>query len=210
VLADSKSSGKTLTTSISFLLLSVLKKNYRHRLCNQNLLHASEKSHNDLQDASRAAITEAALRAELASVKSSRDIAAAGAEESKRKVLLLEEELKHVRKKLSTTAQEKMKMERDHRATLSLAKTLDSQASTDVEFYKRKVAELANQVQGANAQVLEKDRQLEEMRRQMARNMSQSRLAHHRAATGLSSSSSTTTTNFGAGNSFSGHKRSSY
>jgi hypothetical protein len=102
-----------------------------------------------------------------------------------------------------------MKMERDHRATLSLAKTLDSQASTDVEFYKRKVAELANQVQGANAQVLEKDRQLEEMRRQMARNMSQSRLAHHRAATGLSSSSSTTT-NFGAGNSFSGHKRSSY
>ena len=113
-----------------------------------------------------------------------RDKATGFAEESKSKVSALQEELRQVKAKLSRVTQEKIKMERDQRATMSLAKSLDSTSSlqghSDAEYYKRKVSELSSQVQSKTAIIAEKNRQLDEMRRQIERNMSQNRLANLR------------------------------
>jgi outer membrane murein-binding lipoprotein Lpp len=149
----------------------------------QNLLCALEASRTEAREASRAAMTEAGLRAELSVVVSQRDEALGFAEESKRKASLFQEELHHVKTKLSRVTQEKIKMERDQRATMSLAKSLDSQGPVDSDYYKRKVSELSSNVQSLNAVLAEKNRHLEEMRRQLERNMSQNRLANLRLAT---------------------------
>jgi outer membrane murein-binding lipoprotein Lpp len=128
-------------------------------------------------------MTEAGLRAELSVVVSQRDEALGFAEESKRKACLFQEELHHVKTKLSRVTQDKIKMERDQRATMSLAKSLDSQGPVDSDYYKRKVSELSSNVQSLNAILVEKNRHLDEMRRQLERNMSQNRLANLRQAT---------------------------
>jgi len=141
-------------------------------------------SKTEAQDSSRAALTEAGLRAELSVMVSKKDEAVSSAEEYKRKATLLEEELRQVKMKLSRVTQEKIKMERDQRATMSLAKSLDSHVSCDVDYYKRKVTELNGQLQGMNAVVAEKNRQIEDMRRQIERSMSQNRLANLRGENG--------------------------
>lgn len=82
----------------------------------KNLLRASEASKADAREASRAALAEAGLRADLSVMTSKRDEALAHAEESKRKVVLMEEEVGQLKKKLSRVTQEKIKMERDQRA----------------------------------------------------------------------------------------------
>lgn len=147
---------------------------------NQNLLHAVEASKTDARENSRTAVAEAGLRAELSFMLAKRDEAFGNAEESKRKATLLEEELRQVKTKLVRVTQDKIKMERDQRATLSLAKSLDSHVASDVDFYKRKVTELTSHVQGQNAVLAEKNRQVDEMRRQIERSMSQNRLANLR------------------------------
>ena len=115
---------------------------------------------------------------------SKKDEAHSSAEEHKRKSALLEEELRQVKMKLSRVTQEKIKMERDQRATMFLAKSLDSHVSSDVDYYKRKVTELNGHLQGMNAVLAEKNRQIEDMRHQIERSMSQNRLANLRGENG--------------------------
>jgi len=147
----------------------------------QNLQSDLDASRTDARAFAYAAISESKLRGELSVVIGQRDETIGTAEESKRKVGLLQEELRQTKTKLSRVTQEKIKMERDQRATISLAKSLEgNQASTDLEYYKRKVAELSNNAQSMNAIIAEKNRQLDEMRRQIERNMSQNRLANLR------------------------------
>lgn len=146
-----------------------------------NLLRAVETSKSDARDASRAVQMEARLRADLSVLRSEKDEALSYSDEYKRKVTLLEEELRLIKSKLIRVGQEKVKMERDSRAAISLARSLDSNSSADVDFHKRKVAELTIQVQAQQALTSEKSHQLDEMRRQMERSMSQNRLAHIRA-----------------------------
>jgi wobble nucleotide-excising tRNase len=141
----------------------------------QNLLRALEKSRTDARDSSQNAITEAGLRAKLSMMTTKRDEALGQAEENRRKATLLQEELHDMKIKLSRVSQEKLKMERDQRATMSLAKSLDSHMSSDVEYYKRKVSELNGHIQGMNAVVTEKNRQIDNMRHQIERNISQHR-----------------------------------
>lgn len=160
----------SLTTVCNVVSFSILK---------QNLLRALEASRAEARENARAAVSEAGLRAELSFMTSQRDEALAQAEESKRKASLLQEELRVCKTKLSRATQEKLKMERDQRATLSLAKSLDSQGP-DVDYYKRKVSELSSNVQSKNAVIAEKSRQIDEMSRQIERNMSQNRLANLR------------------------------
>lgn len=88
---------------------------------------------------SRLASIEARLRREASCLRSERDEAMADASDSKRKFSLLQEEVRMVKAKLGRVTQEKMKMERDSRAAMSLARSLDSHASSDSDFYKRKV-----------------------------------------------------------------------
>jgi hypothetical protein len=53
---------------------------------------------------------------------------------------LLDEDLHVNKQKLARAEQEKIKMERDSRAAISLAKSVGSETSSDVDFYKRKVS----------------------------------------------------------------------
>jgi len=118
----------------------------------------------------------ATLRAELAVARKERDEYQAEGEEAKRKVALIEDQYRNTKTKLSRVTQEKLKLERDQRATMSLAKTLDTHSSSDTEYYKRKVTELATHVQQLNAVIAEKNRQLDDTNRRLDRNISQNRL----------------------------------
>jgi hypothetical protein len=93
----------------------------------------------EARDSSRSAQVEARLRGEITNLRSEREDALASAAESKRKANLLEEEVRLVKAKLGRLAQEKLRQERDSRAALSLARSMDSHAMADTDFYKRKV-----------------------------------------------------------------------
>jgi hypothetical protein len=91
----------------------------------QNLLRQGETSKVDARDTSRAAVSEAGLRAELGVVTAQKNESLGQAEGHKRKATLYEDELRQVKTKLARVVQEKIRIERDHRATLSLAKSFD-------------------------------------------------------------------------------------
>jgi len=69
-----------------------------------------------------------------------RNDALAEAAESKRKVELLEEDVRTTKAKHSKVLKDKVKMERESRAAISLARSLDTHAASDCDFYKRKVS----------------------------------------------------------------------
>ena len=106
----------------------------------QNLLKAVEASKASARDASRAAQTEARLRGEVSTLRSDRDTALGQCAESNRKVGLLGEEVRLLKARVTRLTQEKIKVERDSRAALSLARSMDSHAASDVDYYKRKVS----------------------------------------------------------------------
>ena len=146
---------------------------------------------------------EARLRSELASLRGERDEALGTASSFKRKVTSMEGDLQATKQRLVRIEQEKIKMERDNRAAISLAKSVGSETSSDVDFYKRKVrfsspnnakllfklfephffqaSELQNQLSAQQAVVAEQKTQIVELRRQQERSLSQNRLAHMRA-----------------------------
>lgn len=101
-----------------------------------------------MRDASRAAQTEARLRGEVSSLRSDRDKAIGNGAEAKCKAGLLGEEVRLLKMKASRLTQEKIKVERDSRAALSLARSMDIANSSDTDFYKRKV-----RLRGANTRV---------------------------------------------------------
>lgn len=72
-------------------------------------------------------------------------------------------------------------MERDYissqRATKSLTKSLESHTSSDAEYYKRKTSEQNGRIQSLNAVLAEKNRQIDELRHQIQRSMSQNKWA---------------------------------
>eukprot|EP00978_Attheya_sp_CCMP212_P039084 scaffold200084_cov36-Attheya_sp.AAC.2 len=146
-----------------------------------NLLRAVETAKVEARDASRSAQIEARLRGEITNLRSEREDALASAAESKRKANLLEEEVRLVKAKLGRLAQEKLRQERDSRAALSLARSMDSHAMADTDFYKRKAAELSERLQSQQALAAEQKYQLDEMKRKMARNVTKNRLAEIRS-----------------------------
>jgi hypothetical protein len=105
-------------------------------------LRTVETAKSDARDASRVVQVEARLRTDLSMLRTERNDALAEAAESKRKAELLDDELRTTKTKLSRVVQEKIKMERDSRAAISLARSLDSHASSDNDFYKRKVKDV--------------------------------------------------------------------
>lgn len=105
----------------------------------KNLLKAVESSKADSRYAVRAAHEEARLRGELTTLRLERDEALGTKAEALRKSSLLEEEVKLLKEKVNRLIQEKIKIERDSRAALSLARSIDNHVSADTDFYKRKV-----------------------------------------------------------------------
>jgi hypothetical protein len=102
-------------------------------------LRAVETNKSQARDHSQASLVEARMRAENMLMTSNRDQTLESLHESNRRLTLLEEELAQIKTKLSKTLQEKMQLERDQRATLSLAKSLQGNVNSDVDYYKRKV-----------------------------------------------------------------------
>lgn len=108
-----------------------------------NLLKTVEMTKSNARDASRVIQVEARLRADLSHLRAERNEALAEAAQAKRKAELLEEDLRTTKAKHSKVVQEKIKMERDSRAAINLARSLDTHASSDCDFYKRKVCYVA-------------------------------------------------------------------
>ena len=88
----------------------------------------------------RHAQMEARLRSNLSSLRGERDETLGIAASLRRKVTLLDGDLQTTKQKLARVEQEKIMMEHDSCAAISLAKSVGSETSSDVdEFYKRKV-----------------------------------------------------------------------
>lgn len=146
-----------------------------------NLLRAVEASKTSARDASRTAHIEARLRGEVSSLRSEKDKARGEYAESKRRVVFLEEEVRLLKSRVVKLTQEKVRVERDSRAALSLARSMDSHAASDVDYYKRKVSDLNDHLHSKNAVISELRHQVNEYKKQMERSISQNRLAHIRA-----------------------------
>jgi predicted RNase H-like nuclease (RuvC/YqgF family) len=146
----------------------------------KNLARALDHSRSQTQDAARSILVEARLRAEVTTMMSQRDEAIGQAEEYKHKATLVQEQLHNQQTKLSRVTQEKIKLERDfmasQRATKTLVQNMETNTTTtDNEYYNRKISELTGRLQSQNAVIAEKNRQIEEMRRQLERSISQTR-----------------------------------
>ena len=116
-----------------------------------------ESSKQEVRDSSRSAQVEARLRHQVNSLRDERDKALTQNTDLVRKLSLHEEELRLTKAKLSRVQQEKLSLERDSRVAISLARSLDNSNSNDINYYKRKVSALSDEVQSA----YEKIRQLE-------------------------------------------------
>lgn len=79
------------------------------------------------------------MRADILQIKSERDQALGDLAGNKRRSKSIKEDLSLTKFKLSKAQQEKMQLERDQRATLSLAKSLQGNVHSSVDYYKRKV-----------------------------------------------------------------------
>lgn len=94
---------------------------------------------------------------------------------------LLKEQNKLLQSKLVRFQQEKRVMERDSRAALSLARSMDQHYvnSSDTLFYRKKVKELTDRLHDQQAVVLEQKDELEKMRRIVQRGMTQNQLEQY-------------------------------
>jgi len=149
-----------------------------------NLLRAVETAKSDARSSSRHIQVETRLRGELTTLRTERDAALANAAESKRRATLAEEEVRTARARLTRLQQEKNRIERDSRAALSLAKSLDSHSTSDAGYYKRQIADLNERINVANATIQEQKIEMAGLRRQRERTLSQNQLSQIRAAGG--------------------------
>lgn len=110
-----------------------------HRTSLNNLLQALETSKQSCHDYSKHVRTECHLRNEITSLKKQRDTFQETCTIQQQKISNVEEELKMLKGKVTRLMQEKIKVERESRAALSLAKSMDGYNASDVDYYKRKV-----------------------------------------------------------------------
>jgi hypothetical protein len=143
----------------------------------QNLMQTVETSRTNARQLARSFVTEASIRADLVKETELKNEALASAAEYQRKAARLDEDVHQLKAKCTRVSQEKLKLERDQRAAASLARSLDQHAATDVDYYKRKVTELNGQVQSVHALLIDKSRQMDEMRRQLERSLSRQALS---------------------------------
>ena len=129
-----------------------------------NLLRAVESSKAEARNNSRAAQVEARLRKDMNDLRDDRDKALIEVNESRRKQSLLEEELRMTKTRLTRISQEKNSMERDSRAAISLARSLDNNNSNDMNYYKRKVGELSDKLQSSNETITKQNQTIAELR----------------------------------------------
>ena len=115
-----------------------------------NLLQAVEASKSNARDSSRAAQTEARLRGEIATMRSERDVTLGINDEKKRKMNLLDEEVRMLKSRVARLTQDKIKLERESRAALGMARSMDNHVASDVEFYRRKVSTVCMNIENVS------------------------------------------------------------
>lgn len=135
----------------------------------------------DARQSSRSTVAEATLRLELTAATEQKNQALAQAATAQRRAVRLEDEKQQIKAKLQRVTNEKFKLDRERQAQQHLAKNLDQQSASDVAFYKRRVTELTGQVQSLNAANLEKDRTMQDLRRQLERSLSRAAAAKRRS-----------------------------
>ena len=150
----------------------------------QNLLRAVESAKSDARSASRRIQAETRLRSECTALLTERDTAAAEASEAQRRAALAEDECRAARTQLQRCLQDRARMERDSRAALSLARSLDAHSGSDAAYYKRQMAGLSEQLHQLQATAAEQNLTIAELRRQRERSMSQNQLSQLRAGGG--------------------------
>lgn len=96
---------------------------------------------------------EARLRQNVNTLRDERDKATTENDNLRRKLSLQEEELRLTKTKLGRVQQEKISIERDSRVAVSLARSLDNSTSNDMNYYKRKVNELSDNLQRAHEEI---------------------------------------------------------
>ena len=134
-----------------------------------------ESSKAEARDNSRSAQVEARLRTNISSFRDERDNALIELSDYRRKQSLLEEELRMTKANLSRITQEKIGMERDSRAAIFLARSLDNNNSNDMNYYKRKVGELSDKLQSQQDVVMKLNNTIAELRGQNERSAGEKR-----------------------------------
>lgn len=114
----------------------------KNRTSLNHLLQALEQGKHTSRELSQHIQMECRLRNDVSTLRVERDTLQGQLGESQNKISVLEEELKLVKAKLTRLVQEKIKMERESRAALSLVMGVDGYNSCDVDYYKRKVSSL--------------------------------------------------------------------
>lgn len=112
-----------------------------HRTSLNNLLQALETSKQSCHDYSKHVRTECHLRNDITTLKRERDTLQETCTIQQNKISKFEEEIKMLKDKMTTLMKEKIKVERESRAALLLAKNLDGYNASDVDYYKRKVSQ---------------------------------------------------------------------
>lgn len=141
----------------------------------QSLLRAVGSSKAEARDNSRSAQVEARLRTNISSFRDERDNALIELSDYRRKQSLLEEELRMTKANLSRITQEKIGMERDSRAAIFLARSLDNNNSNDMNYYKRKVGELSGKLQSQQDVIMKLNNTIAELRGQSERSPGEKR-----------------------------------
>jgi hypothetical protein len=102
-------------------------------------LRTLDSSNEETKDKCQAKLVEARLRADLLHMATTRDEVMEEQAKTERRCELLEDDLTDTKAKLTRVQQEKMRVERDQQATMSLANALQGNNQSDVDYYKRKV-----------------------------------------------------------------------
>ena len=79
------------------------------------------------------------IRSEISKLKLEKKEVTESYTKAQHKMTLLVKEVGLLKSRVERLTQDKVKIERDSRAALSLARSMDSHASRDVHYYKRKV-----------------------------------------------------------------------
>jgi len=129
--------------------------NERSRATIKNLQRTFENSRSGARESVRSIAIESRLRTEVTNFRAELESSNSSRSELKRRYSLVSEELQLTKTRLERVSQEKLKVERDSRASISLTRSLESHATSDGEFYKRKVADLSERMQSQQHIILE-------------------------------------------------------
>jgi prefoldin subunit 5 len=123
------------------------------------------------------AMDQVELRGQLVAVTTEKDDALATITTLQHKVSRLEDTVAQHKAKLTRVTQEKFQLQREHRVAMNHVSHVDTSASVDVEYYKRRVTELTGQLQAVHTQNLSHTRYIQDLEQQIQMSLSRQQAA---------------------------------